>query len=251
MSTPNSIMATIPASFPFGVYSVRVRCGSDTSNSLTVNAPRVWWFGGNCGNTSTANGTLRLFGTGLSLQHDEHLSPEKDSLEVEAKTALEARDFDRLETLAKELASMLNRASSVSPKLLLTLIATTPSGVPAIELEADPTGLTEYHARFTLPTTIAPGEYTVSVANELASAWTAIAFFESPIRPHVSSIVITEPELPLPSEENDIGGRSFQVDTVCARVPPGVFVVWISAAACRQPCRDSRQLTALPRLLLR
>ena len=64
-------MATVPVDFPLGQFTVRLRCGkgagATTSNALAVNVPRAWWFAGNCGNTSTPGGYLRMYGTGLSI----------------------------------------------------------------------------------------------------------------------------------------------------------------------------------------
>ena len=121
---------------------------------------------------------------------------------------------------------------------MLTPVATaalTPADVEAIELVADQEGLSEYHARFVLPLSVAPGVYRVSVANELGlvlgqvQAWTSVDFFESPAKPHVTTIevvtaVATE-GAPAGSAAASVVLRSFQGDTVCARVPPSVFTM--------------------------
>ena len=55
---------------------------------------------------------------------------------------------------------------------------------------ANTSTLSEHHAGVTLPDTIAPGEYIVSVSNGLGgeAGWSNMSFFESPDRPRVISI---------------------------------------------------------------
>ena len=230
---------------------VRVRCGSATSNSREVNAPQVWWFAGNCGNKSTAGGVLRLFGSGLSFPPSGvggvggGQATALAALESAAKAALDARDFARLEEVARQLEAARRAAAAATataatatppapssaapprvPRVLLTPVNQgSTGGAQGTVVSATAAGLSEYHARFDLAASIAPGQYTVSVANELTSAgaWSPVEFFVSPARPRVSTIVIAAPALPQVGAGVD--ARSFQSDTVCARVPPHVFVV--------------------------
>ena len=242
-------MATVPADFPLAQFSVRLRCGqgagATASNTLPVNVPRVWWFGGNCGNTSTAGGALRVFGTGLTFPPAPAAAASPTSmaaeLEAAAKAALEARDFGRLEEIAKQLAAARKRRFvggvrvPVGPKLLLTPVAAA-GEAESVEVTAEQEGLSEYHARFVLPASIDPGEYRVSVANELGlvgpvPVWEPVNFFESPARPHVQTIEVVAPAVTSGLDGTRVGSmgggvpRSFQSDTVCARVPPSVFTV--------------------------
>ena len=219
IQSPVAIMAVIPSAVPLGIYTVVARCGGGaTSNALTINAPRVQWSMGNCLNESVTGGTIRLFGNGLSLTDDQ--SEDVLSLHATATRALHAQDWTTLADVSQKLKRRhTSTTTTVTTRLRLSAV----NGQHATDytIEADPASLTQYHASFQLPLDVPAGEYAMSVANDLVpgkAPWFAINFFESPDRPLVRTHVV---RTSVRSAGTD--PRSFQSNTVCYSVSPGVF----------------------------
>ena len=219
IQSPAAIMAVIPSTVPFGIYTVVARCnGGATSNALTINAPRVQWKMGNCLNESSTGGTIRLFGNGLSLTRDQ--SEDVFSLHATAASALQARDWTTLAEVSQQLKDRHSRMSElVTTQLRLSSVDG--QSTADYTIESDPASLTQYHASFRLPPDLPTGEYAMSVANDLMpsnSSWFAIDFFESPDRPSVRTHVV-RPSARTPGADP----RSFQANTECYRVAPAVL----------------------------
>lgn len=261
--TAEGVMVTVPSSFQLDVYTVQVRCpsahlqkaqgkrvtsGGVMSNKVMVNAPRLWWAQGNCGNESTGGGTLRLFGAALALapasSFPRVIGSRPDSisnasftvlqrLQKTAEEALRHGNYDKAADLARQLATLTaapnhHHPNSRSqggqrdrPAARMTRVRLTPvgGGDPTV-LTADPATLTEHHASVALPPTLAPGEYLVAASNGLGDGpiWVALEYFESPERPLVRTVVVRPG---LPSGPPD--PRAFpNADAVCRAVPPTV-----------------------------
>ena len=58
-----------------------------------------------------------------------------------------------------------------TPPATAVLLTPLRSGGSGVRLVADAAGLSEYHARVSLPASLPPGEYAVSVANEAEGSW--------------------------------------------------------------------------------
>lgn len=62
---PESVAATVPADWPQGIWTCRVRRGDATSHAVLLNAPAPWWLQGDAGDHATPGGTARIFGHSL------------------------------------------------------------------------------------------------------------------------------------------------------------------------------------------
>lgn len=217
----NSVMATVPPLFPAGRASVRLKCGSDWSNTLAINEPRVWWIQGSCGNASHPGGTIRVFGDALALvsppseKHTDHDGGPRSYWEGKAEEALKQKDYSALASAATELLVLGRADDEATPRLRMQ-----GQGKTEIILTAERGTVNQYHAEFAIPLGTAPGDYTVSYAAGLHDAWVPIDFFESPSRPHVRQFTIREGVSP-PAGANS--SYSFQTHTQCQKVPPNVF----------------------------
>ncbi len=216
----SSVMATVPPSFPAGRASVRLKCGSDWSNAVVINEPRVWWMQGSCGNTSHPGGTIRVLGDALASgsagsSEPAALEGKAQSWEAKADQALKQKDYSTLASAAMELLALGRAGDEATPRLRLQ-----GPGATEIILSAKQDTVNQYHAEFIVPLDTVSGDFTVSYAAGLHDAWVPIDFFESPSRPHVRQFTIREAAL-APVGANS--SYSFQVDTQCQKVPPGVF----------------------------
>ncbi len=215
MVSEQAIMATLPADVPLGIYTLRVLCGDadGASNALSINEPRILWSQGNCGNESTSGGTVRVLGTAISLSSDNKCQQTVRRRQRDAEVALRSGDFERVAALAKELAALPCAAGGATTRLRLT-------GPKNVTISATASSMTEYHAKFALPASLPPGEYTVGLSNGLGVAdedFASMSWFESPDHPVVESITV---RAPAPVAAN---AQSFQADTVCHAVAEGVF----------------------------
>jgi hypothetical protein len=65
-SGEGALKFVIPKDWKQGLWLCRVRNGNDISAPVTLNAPSVWWWNGDSGETVSPGGWLRVFGKALS-----------------------------------------------------------------------------------------------------------------------------------------------------------------------------------------
>ena len=61
-----SLKCVIPRDWPQGIWLCRVRNGTEVSEPVVLNAPSVWWWNGDSGETASPGGWLRVFGKALA-----------------------------------------------------------------------------------------------------------------------------------------------------------------------------------------
>lgn len=218
-----SFMVTLPASLRLDIYTFRVLCIGGVSRVALVNQARPFWVQGNCGNESTPGGTVRLFGTGLSLAPSARLSGTiVESLRLSAMHALQVSDYATLSKLTAKLTGIASASEQSDSRTTLRLKGVV--STISVEISAQAETLSEYHAQFLLPPTIPAGEYVVSVSNSLGGAaetFGQLGFFEGPTRPLVQTIVVRA-AVAAPDSSDP---RTFQEYTICCKVGPHVFDV--------------------------
>lgn len=149
------------------LYDVSV----DGSAPFILNAPDVWWWQGDAGNTSTPGGWLRAFGRSVSIHSAEEDTKAADRLAIDAAVA--RGDYTAARQLIDQL-EMLRAASGAAvptgTQLRLTpKSATAADGASPTVVSAVAANSSVFEARFELPTTLAPGEYTAEISNGLKS----------------------------------------------------------------------------------
>jgi hypothetical protein len=112
--TASSVKAVLPPGLELWAYSVKVCTKADhtaCSNALAVNKADVWWFAGDGGNTSSAGGWLRLFGTSLDFTGYESRNTGAGGraalAEERLQHALRSKDHAAITRHATEIASLL------------------------------------------------------------------------------------------------------------------------------------------------
>ena len=145
----------------------------DGSSPTPLNAPDCWWWQGDAGNSSTPGGWLRVFGRAISVHSAEDATRAATADKLALDTAIsqgrfaEARQLiDRLEMLRQPGT---RGAPSATTQLRLTskseaLATTTPTVISAVAANSS-----VFEARFELPASLAPGEYTAEISNGLSS----------------------------------------------------------------------------------
>ena len=166
----SALTAVLPATTPLAVFDVSVRCGGTRgiadqqqriSNAVRINAPRIFWAQGDCGDTATVGGTLRVFGEALRV--------------AEGGTT----------------GSAMGSNPVVAPP---TLRLTSPDGtnVTLVAEDLADSHRSGNHALFRLPLTLREGEFAVAVSNALQpSLFTPMQVFLAPGMSHVSTVKVT------------------------------------------------------------
>ena len=172
-----AVMAVLPPGLELWAYSVKVCTKADhtdCSNALAVNKADVWWFAGDGGNTSSAGGWLRLFGTSLDFTGYESRNTGAGGraalAEERLQHALRSKDHAAITRHAAEIASLLggNMGDEEHPddgsrggtELRLQLLG--PSAAPIV-LPA--VNASMWHATFAIPSDVRPGTYSLSARN--------------------------------------------------------------------------------------
>ena len=127
----------LPAAGAFNV-SIKGRSGA-----IPVNAPEVWWFQGDGGDTASPGGWLRVFGRSLG-----HASKEEDAA-TKISSAISAGDFAAAHAFVQQAAKKAAEAQEASP--LGTWLRLTSAGGETLQIAARTANTTAYHALFSLP----------------------------------------------------------------------------------------------------
>ena len=194
-----------PGAAGAGIFNVSVDGGA----AITLNAPEVWWFQGDGGETSSPGGWLRVFGRSIggSVGGDSAgdgstgggAAQEDGTTAAAISAALAAKDFAAARRLVEEAAASSAAASSPTSAALpkgtrLRLTPTDPTSTAGdvIEVAATAANTTAYHALFPMPADLPAGSYTASISNGMASGavWTPLSFFESPDTPRRTDVTI-------------------------------------------------------------
>jgi len=214
----NSLKFALPADLPMDVYSIIV----GGSSPLLVNAPEVWSFHGDLGNSSTPGSLLRLFGRGLALvPTTPDVTPDTERSWMPGASAppagLTAAQTERelvaligdalarqqridAQRLLDELQQSLAQHRIVAPAATATTttrLMLTPEGLAArhevvvlTALQAD-----NFTASFVLPPSLALGQYRLSISNSPNDSlpYMDVSVFVSPTRPVVSTLNVRAP----------------------------------------------------------
>ena len=148
------------------LYDVSV----DGSAPIIVNAPDVWWWQGDSGNSSTPGGWLRVFGRSISAHSAEAATTAAVADRLEIDDAVSRADYAAARQLIDRLE--MKRAPSgavpIGTQLRLTPKSAT-SAISPVVISAVAANSSVFEARFELPATVAPGEYTAEISNGLKS----------------------------------------------------------------------------------
>ncbi len=95
-SGAGSMKFVIPKDWPQGIWLCRVRTGGEVSAPVVLNAPSVWWWNGDSGETVSPGGWLRVFGKAVALNAQSHgrltsASGESVALQTEESSAYGVR----------------------------------------------------------------------------------------------------------------------------------------------------------------
>ena len=184
-----------PGAAGAGIFNISVDGGA----AITLNAPEVWWFQGDGGETSSPSGWMRVFGRSIGAPAGGGAAQEDGTTAAAISAALEAKDFAAARRLVEEAAASSAAASSPTSAALpkgtrLRLMPTDPTSTTGdvIEVAATTANTTAYHALFPMPADIPAGSYTASISNGMASGavWTPLSFFESPDTPRRTDVTI-------------------------------------------------------------
>ena len=140
----------------------------DGCTPTPVNAPDVWWWQGDAGNSSTPGGWLRTFGRAMSVSNVKAHGENAERTLIDA--AISRGDYDAARQLIDQLERKraLYSGAPTSTRLRLTLTNTIAASSP-IEIVAVAANSSLFEARFELPSTISPGEYKAEISNGLVS----------------------------------------------------------------------------------
>ena len=190
--TDASIMFTLPADVELSAYQARV-CGKVCSNWLSINVAELWWVAGDRGNSSTAGGWIRLFGTALDFSgFGSSAHGQIALLEERLQHALRCRDYPAVTALANELSKLGGTNRAAGAELQLTRVgdpAAAPVVLPALNASL-------WDATFPVPKDLPPGTYTVSARNSFQSDWSRLDSFGGSWNPHISTIDVGVPQPP-------------------------------------------------------
>jgi hypothetical protein len=152
----------VPVDMQHGAYAVTVNGGA----AIICGEPEIWWAQGEGGNFSVAGGWLRVFGRNMALPDANDSTEERrrsiraEHLAERSKRAAQLGDWQSVAALATELAALAGvkpvSVGATTAKLCLRGSCTT--------LTAD-SSTSQWQARFWLPASMQPGEYSLSVSN--------------------------------------------------------------------------------------
>jgi hypothetical protein len=195
--TEGSLKFVLPEEGEEGQWSVQVVGGA---NAYTLNAPEPWWAQGDKQKTATPGGYVRVFGSAVSFETSALIAARRalatatsdvaqlvqgvgeDGAAATSMGAAEAA-LGRL-AIARHQCRIL--AAATGSQLRLTVV-----GKPPVMIAATAESTTKWSAWFDLPTSIAPGTYTVEIANGLApDHFVPMSSFVSPSEPTVSTVTV-------------------------------------------------------------
>lgn len=228
-TTEGSLKFTVPEDFPEDAWELRiVNNGTGLSSGpWALNTAQPWWVQGDCGDTATPGGWLRVFGTSISSTSEtvtklrRRIRDLRDAISSPKAAADDAAgDDSAVVQAAVEILDIRSRLAGLPQPQTTLRLTSLSSGLP-VYINATAANASKWSAYFPLPAGLALGDYNVSVSNGnggVTWAFTALDSFITPDMPHASSITIAPP-------------RSW----------PGVarFTVATRSLPCRQPCNTS------------
>ena len=191
-----SVKFLVPSNFSTAQWEVVV----DGSAPYTLNGPQPWWVGGDLRQVATPGGYVRVFG---SCVHVESGGVAGALQRVSTASAALAAAFDREEGMSSLMARVqemddakraLRAANDASSSFLRLRGAagTASASLPTVLLTSDAGNSTGWSAWFPVPASVAPGTYTVEVANQLNPdnfvALGRFGSYQSPGAPNVTTI---------------------------------------------------------------
>lgn len=181
-----------------GQWSVQVVGGA---NAYTLNAPEPWWAQGDKQKTATPGGYVRVFGSAVLFETSALIAARRALATATSDVAqlvqgvgedgAAATSMGAAEAALGRLAIARHQyrilAAATGSQLRLTVV-----GKPPVMIAATAESTTKWSAWFDLPTSIAPGTYTVEIANGLApDHFVQMSSFVSPSEPTVSTVTVT------------------------------------------------------------
>lgn len=196
-----SVKFVLPAGEPLSQWRVAVDGGAPH----VLNGPQPWWVGGDKRQRASAGGFVRVFGSCVHVQSDAaaEVAAELRARKAALAAVLEDDDADAESpaTLAalKRLgaARRAHQAAAAASASVLRLTPTASDAAPII-VASDAANSTGWAAWFVLPGSVAPGEYSVAIANGLdATNFVSLGSFGSYVGPgeesNVSTVTIDSP----------------------------------------------------------
>jgi hypothetical protein len=200
--TAGSIKFVVPEGLKLAQWQVSV----DHSDAYTLNGPQPWWAMGDKRQHATPGGYIRVFGSCVRVasEGEKAAKQELGAAKQELTKLLDsdadvATDFMPLVQRVKAARKSFLAASTASASALrLTATSASTVGATPIVLQSDTLNSTAWSAWFTLPSSIAPGEYTIEVSNHLVPGnFVTLGRFGSyisPDAPQVSTITVLSAE---------------------------------------------------------
>jgi hypothetical protein len=194
-ATTSALKVVVPPQLPHGAYSVSV---PGMAAPFVCGEPDIYWVQGSGGNHSVAGSWLRAFGRNLALPEPGSTLSERrraiqaGELSTELQRATQRGAWTEVARLA-EAVSALAAESTASPNTTVTLCpgAAVEASAACTTLKADVDAVSQWSAKWWLPTTLKPGKYTVKVDNGFVSA--PLDAFISQSEPHVSTVTVKSP----------------------------------------------------------
>lgn len=179
-----SLKFVVPPGEPLAQWPVTV----DGSAAYVLNGPQPWWVGGDKRQFASAGGFARVFGSCVHVQTDAaaaavaRLQAAKDAF-----TAVLGDDATGDTQSAAIMAALqqlgaARRAHAVAAAASASVLRLTPTcgSAAPIMVKSDAANSTRWAAWFPLPSAVAPGEYSVAIANGLdAGNFVALGAFGS------------------------------------------------------------------------
>lgn len=193
--TANGLKVVVPSALPHGAYAVSV---VGMATPFVCGSPDVYWLQGDAGNHSVAGGWVRAFGRNLALPSSGSTLAERrrairaGELSAQMQRATQRSAWTEAAQLAAGLgvlaAESVSQRADTTASIILCPTHKTTQDAACATLTSDPDATSQWSAKWWLPATMAPGEYTVTISNGFASS--PVDSFISPAEPHVSTIVV-------------------------------------------------------------
>lgn len=191
-----SVKFVVPPGQALAQWPVTVDGGA----AYVLNGPQPWWVGGDLRQHASAGGFVRVFGSCVHVQSDAaaEAAAELQVAEAGIQAALgdDTTDVESASTMAAlqrlGTARRAHAAAAAASASVLRLTPTTGNAAPIITVMSDAANSTRWAAWFTLPSSAAPGEYSVAIANGLDAAnFVALGAFGSYVGPSAQESNVT------------------------------------------------------------
>ena len=141
-----------------------------------LNGPQPWWVGGDKRQYASAGGFVRVFGSCVHVQGDAaveaaaELQAAKAALSAALDDDTDAESPTMMAALKRLGAARREHATAATASASVLLLTPTAGNAAPITVKSDAANSTRWAAWFPLPSSVAPGEYSVAVANGLDAA---------------------------------------------------------------------------------